>query len=147
MQSPEPSPMPVACPRCDSNVIGTPAGYVVHDVPREGPAERVTLLWCPRNHPIVVVQDDLIGDNSYDLDPPHRVFPSPDRALSLAIPADLRTAHEEARKTFHAKSYVGTVVMCGRTLEGVCAEQGVDGGSLQKSLKKMKDIGYLDERL
>lgn len=67
--------------------------------------------------------------------------------LSPAIPAELREAHEEARKTFNAKAYLAAVVMCGRTLEGACAEQGITMGTLQQSLQQMKDQDIIDTRL
>lgn len=37
--------------------------------------------------------------------------------------------------------------MCRKTLEGICAEHGVKGNDLVKSLKDLKDKGIIENRL
>jgi hypothetical protein len=37
--------------------------------------------------------------------------------------------------------------MCRKTLEGVCAVHGIEERNLNASIRKMKDIGLIDERL
>jgi len=116
--------MAVECPRCDRSVVGKPSGYVIFSDPQEGPPERWTLLHCPKHHPLLVLQEEYGGGMGFDDDTVYRVFPPPDQPLSHEIPGELRAAHNEARKTFSAKAYEATVVMCGRTLEGVCRSRG-----------------------
>lgn len=145
--SPEPTQVVLVCPACDASILGTPKGYYIQREPHGGLNERWTLYSCPQGHPMLVVQDDLLGDGLFDFDLPVRKFPEQNRALSDAIPDELQTAHEEARRAFEAKAYLATVVMCGRTLEGACALQGIKDRNLQGALTKMKDQGIIDGRL
>ena len=96
---------------------------------------------------LLVVQDLLASEMSFDDDHPLRLYPPPDQPLCREIPDELREAHTEARRSFGAKAYRATVVMCGRTLEGVCAKQGIKERSLDKSLAEMKAQGLIDQRL
>lgn len=74
------------------------------------------------------------------------VYPVPHR-LSSSVPAGLRREWEEAQTCFRAKAYAACVVMVRRTLEGTCADQGVKGKPLARSLKKLADDGRIDETL
>jgi hypothetical protein len=62
----------------------------------------------------------------------------------MKIPQDLRDEWQEAQKCFAAKAYKATAVMVRRTLEGTCADQGVDKGSLANRLQKLKAEGRID---
>jgi hypothetical protein len=142
-----PKDMAVLCPRCDATVIGKPHGYTIDRNPENGPPNRFTLLQCPRAHTMLVIHEEYGGNTRFDDDPPYRMYPPQDRRLSNEIPERLRSAHDEARKCFHAKSYVGAVAMCGRTLEAACAEHDIDEGTLDKSLEEMKERQIIDGRL
>ena len=76
-----------------------------------------------------------------------RIWPDTVRPLSISVPESLRAEHQEARKCFDAKAYTATVVMVRRTLEGVCADKGVQERILARSLEKMHADGLLDPRL
>lgn len=139
--------MALDCPKCDDAVIAEPRGHVIFNDQREGPPVRWTLLRCPKRHPLLVVQEDYGGGSGFDDDKPHRVYPASHHPLSREIPAELREAHDEARRAYSAKAHKATVVMCGRTLEGVCQNQGVSERTLQKSLEEMRSRGLIDQRL
>lgn len=141
-----PKPMAIVCPDCDAPVLGEPRGYMTRYEPQEGPPERWTLLQCPRYHPLLALQEQWSGQE-FDDDPPGRMYPPRERFLSQEIPAELREAHDEARRCFSAKAYAATVVMCGRTVEAVCTLHGVDKGTLEKSLLEMKTQQLIDGRL
>jgi hypothetical protein len=138
--------MALVCPRCEGPVMGEPHGYTMSYDPNEGPPERWTLLKCPRDHALLVLQNEFSG-LTFDDDDPFRVYPPQDRHLSTEIPQPLRSAHEEARKCLRAKAYTAAVAMSGRTLEGACELQGVKENTLQRSLGKMKEGGLIDGRL
>ncbi len=53
----------------------------------------------------------------------------------------LRLEHKEARSCFSAAAYTATVVMVRRTLEGVCAENGVKKQPLMRALQQMQSNG------
>jgi Domain of unknown function (DUF4145) len=95
---------------------------------------------------MLILQQELLP-MGFDMDPPWRVYPPQDRQLSQLIPESLREAHDEARKCFHAKSWIGAVAMSGRTLEGACKLHGVTKGILQDKLEEMKKRGLIDGRL
>lgn len=139
--------MAVDCRRCDKAVIGEPVGYVIYDNNREGPPERWTLLRCSERHPILVLQEHYGGGMGFDDDAPTLIYPPPVQPLSREIPNELRDAHEEARRAFASKAYKATVVMCGRTLEGVCQKHEVHEKNLQRALTQMKAEGFIDQRL
>jgi hypothetical protein len=138
--------MALVCPRCEGPVMAAPHGYTMSYDPNEGPPERWTLLKCPRDHTLLVLQNEFSG-LTFDDDDPFRVYPPQDRQLSAEVSESLRSAHEEARKCLRVKAYVATVAMSGRTLEGACELHGVKENNLQKSLSKMKDRGLIDGRL
>ena len=142
----EPRPMAVHCPTCDVVDIAVPMGSTTFYEESEGPPERYTLLRCPQMHPLLVVQNRFVGVE-FNEDGPYRVYPPQERQLSVEVPQALRDAHAEARLSFSAKAYKATVVMCGRTLEGVCQLQGVKEDTLAKSISTMKRLGLIDGRL
>jgi Domain of unknown function (DUF4145) len=143
----EPKAMALHCPDCDQIGVCEPRGFLVRHDPRDGPPERWTLLQCPNGHPLLVLQNDYGPELGFDDDSPYRIFPPQDRRLSGLIPEELRAAHNESRRCFHAKAYTAAVVMSGRLLEGACEKQGVKGSTLQKSLDQMKAAGIIDGRL
>jgi hypothetical protein len=149
-----PDQMLVECAQCDKPVIGTARGFILDtsladkNAPEDGPYFRYTLVECPRDHAILVIQQDTSEDfGSYNWDDPQRVYPVRYRTLSTLIPEQLRQIHEEARSCLGAKAYTAAAVMSGRTLEATCALNGITGGTLHQSLQKMKQEGLIDGRL
>src|SRR5260370_42497354 len=67
--------------------------------------------------------------------------------MSSKIPESLRLEHKEARACFSNGSYTATVVMVRRTLEGVCAENGVKKQPLIKALQQLEKDGLIEGRL
>ena len=101
-----PGPMAVVCPTCEAPAVCNPHGYTLYNEPSEGPPERWTLLQCPKGHTLLVLQNEWSG-TSFDDDDPYRMYPAQDRQLSSQIPEALRDAHEEARKCFRSKAWIG----------------------------------------
>ncbi|WP_406443057.1 DUF4145 domain-containing protein [Streptomyces sp. NBC_01613] len=75
------------------------------------------------------------------------VWPAPPRALAETVPEVLRREHFEARTCFKSKAYTATVVMVRRTLEGVCAQHGINKKPLHKAFEEMKAVGLIEGRL
>lgn len=70
------------------------------------------------------------------------------RELSQSIPEPLRREHNEARACLKAKAYTAVAVMVRRTLEGVCADQGVTKRQpLVASLRELHQQGLIEGRL
>ncbi|NMM29685.1 MAG: DUF4145 domain-containing protein [Cellulomonas sp.] len=136
----------VVCFYCERAVTATEAGTVEDGNPENGPPSLVTLARCDRcGQALLLVQEDYGMDEGWD--DPVRVWPGAVRPLSSAVPERLRAEHSEARSCFEGKAYTATVVMVRRTLEGVCADQGVNERTLAASLAQMKEKDLLDQRL
>ncbi|MFD4140711.1 DUF4145 domain-containing protein [Streptomyces sp. NPDC058572] len=74
--------------------------------------------------------------------------PWPEKSgLSHVVPGDVRRAYQEASTCFAAGAHTAAAVMVRRTLEGVCADQGVTGNVLMKSLQKLLEAGKIEGRL
>lgn len=134
----------VLCNHCQKPVNATEHGIVQSYDPELGIPSLVTLVSCDTcKSPLLFAQEDY-GQGWDDMT---RVWPSPTRYLSSAVPKPLRDEHNQARKCFDAKAYTAAAVMVGRTLEGVCAENNISERSLIDSLRKMRDQNLIDERL
>lgn len=136
----------VLCYYCEKAVNATERGSVTDFNPENGPPSCITLVSCDNcGQALIFLQEQYGGDD--DWDEMVRVWPGPVRTLNSAIPESLRAEHLEARKCFDAKAYTAAAVMVRRTLEGVCAENGVSGRNLATSLVNMHARGLLDPRL
>jgi Domain of unknown function (DUF4145) len=143
-ETPTPTKHFVFCTRCEKATNATEQGSVVDEGSESGAPMLVTLVSCDVcDHAMVMLQED-VGEGWDEM---ARVWPNPRRSLSTAVPKRLRAEHHESVKCFDAKAYTATVVMVGRTLEGVCAEHGVRERSLTLSLKRMHERNLIDERL
>lgn len=76
-----------------------------------------------------------------------RVYPGEEQPLGAAVPAALQAEHAEAKKCFDAHAYTATVVMVGRTLEGLCRHQGATSRTLASALHQLHKAGIIDKRL
>ena len=90
----------------------------------------------------------ITGDrsNDFDWENPSRYLPSPDRS-NREFPKTLNTSFEEARNCFRAKAYTASVVMCRKTLEGICKENNIAESNLANSLRRMKELSIIDSNL
>lgn len=139
------------CPHCEQASNAVVRGKAVwNGVSSSGedlnPPVEWTLVQCHRcAQPTLQAREDFGGGFSDD-DRPATVYPPPHR-LSPSVPAGLRREWEEAQTCFAAKAYAACVVMVRRTLEGTCAEQGVQVKNLDKALKKLATDGLIDATL
>ena len=105
--------------------------------------ERYTLLKCGSCASVMLARQDHFVE---DWEPPVRVYPAP-RKASWSWPADIRASFEETVAVLAARAYTATAVICRRTLEGVCVNQGAQGGKLQAKFADLKEKGIIDQRL
>lgn len=104
------------------------------------------MVQCERcSQPAIQLREDY-GGGFADDDHPATIYPAPTK-LSASIPTGLRREWGEAQTCFRAKAYAACVVMVRRTLEGACADQGVNERTLAKNLKKLADDELVDETL
>ncbi|MEU3458313.1 DUF4145 domain-containing protein [Micromonospora sp. NPDC006766] len=134
----------VLCYYCQKPANATEQGSVYSNKPEIGPPSLITLVSCDNCGQALVLAQEDYGEGWDEM---VRVWPSATRALSSAVPKPLRDEHNEARKCFDAKAYTAAAVMVGRTLEGVCTENGIKGRNLIGSLREMKEKNLIDDRL
>jgi hypothetical protein len=136
--------MIVECKQCQAVVNAeavTGYNYVYED---ENTRSRVNAVYelclCPRcQSPFLIDQDNVYGVRV--------LYPPQDNRINPNLPALLKSAYYEAVSCFKAKAYTATAIMCRKTLEGICAEHGIKGNNLVKSLKELKDNGIIESRL
>lgn len=110
---------------------------------------RYTLLGCTSCGSPILVRQTNVGNTPEDdkWDTPFVIFPQNSTRANPNAPVNIRAAFEEAYSCFRSQAYTASAIMCCKTIEGVCAAQGINERSLSASLLKMKDEGFIDERL
>ncbi|HLD39511.1 MAG TPA: DUF4145 domain-containing protein [Candidatus Nanoarchaeia archaeon] len=105
---------------------------------------RYIFLQCPRcSSPFLAYQEDY--GNGWD--EPTRLFPPRDKEVNPSLPESIRNAYKEARSCFKGKNYTAAIIMCRKTLEGVCCVHGIKARNLSLGLKEMKSKGIIENRL
>jgi hypothetical protein len=143
--------MLVECENCqaivDAEVI---ADYLDYEAETDM-SGKYSFLRCPRcsrTFIMLQVSDGSSGPPDVDLwDEPQRLYPPVEMNVSIAIPAPLRSAYDEARACFRAKAYTATVIMCRKTLEGIADQNNITVRNLALALREMKDKGIIEHRL
>lgn len=142
--------MIIECPYCEAKVDGEVKGEHESYDPREDPGPfKAVLLKCP------VCNNALLGGSDYEQTGPtesgwsslNRLWPKQETYINWEIPVIARNSLVEARNCFKARAYSACVVMCGRTLEGVCQHHSTKSKTLDHGLKELKDSGIIDDRL
>ncbi len=101
---------------------------------------RIELWKCPNcENPFLTDDDGIYG---YSV-----LYPPEDNRVNPRLPAPLKSAYSEAISCFKSKAYTATAIMCRKTLEGICVEQGAKGNNLVSNLKELKDKGVIENRL
>lgn len=135
----------IECKDCEAIVQTKDLGQSRFYDPEDGPPEVYTFVQCSQcGRPMLVLQCEYGRDN---LDEPYRVYPPQDNRLGLRFPPSIRNAFEEVLGCMKGKAYTAAAIMCRKTLEGVCAEHGCSGKTLDNDLKQMKDKGLIESRL
>src|SRR5213593_4499986 len=75
-----------------------------------------------------------------------RLYP-PFRRAKPKVPENLRRFFDEALRCLRSRSFLAALLMCRRTLEGVCHEKGATSGTLDQRVKKLNEAKVIDDRL
>ena len=132
------------CKSCQATVDAAVIGsYDALDQEFGNPV-KFTLAKCPRcDAPLLLAQDDF--GNGWD--EPARLFPPRDDLVGWAIPDKIRKAYIEAVRCFNAKAFTASAIMCRKTIEGVCQQQGVSERTLKLALNELRSRGIIEGRL
>ncbi len=143
----------VYCPDCKARVsCDVVTEYDFNDVEYQEEPIRLRIVKCPDCRlPQVLVQTYFMwgtGDDDQGFSDGERLWPEPERRLSYEIPKDVRNSILEARKCLDCGTYNAASVMCGRAVEALCAEFGVNRRTtLAKKLEKLREKEVIDGRL
>jgi hypothetical protein len=101
---------------------------------------RCQLLKCPNcENPFLITEDEVFGTQV--------LYPHADNRINPNLPTPIKSAYREALVCFKSKAYTATAIMCRKTLEGICVENGATGNNLVVNLKTLKDKGIIESRL
>lgn len=141
--------MIIHCAECRQYVEAKETGSFWRHFDGREPSCRYTLLACTMCSSPILVRQTNVGNMAEGdkWDTPFVVFPHADTRVNPNAPKEIRTAFEEACTCYRSQAYTASAIMCRKTIEGVCAEHGVEERNLSISLKKMKENGLIDERL
>ncbi len=75
------------------------------------------------------------------------LYPSQSKIPVENLPLAIRTAYEQAVRSFDVALYEPCVLMCRKTLEVVCKSLDATGKNLYQRLEKLRVLEYIDQRL
>ena len=126
---------------CNTMVDRGSAG--VYHAAEDEPPERFVLARCTNcRKPLLVNETDY----GYGFDDAVPVYPAP-RQLSAAVPRQIRSAFDEARRCLQAKCFIATALMCRRTIEAVTRHHAPSTKGLAAGLKKLREDAVIDRKL
>ena len=143
--------MIIECPYCESKVDAKVLGEHRSFDPDDDPFEfKVSLVECPvcKNTLVGGQSNVLVAPKKLEWDDATRLWPQPERHPDLDLPRVVAASLVEARKCYKAGAYGACAVMCGRTLEGICAEFGTKARApLVGGLRELLDRQIIDGRI
>jgi hypothetical protein len=137
--------MLVFCTVCDrkidANII---AKYNYHDR-AEGPPIHLTFLRCPRCEHALLVREEEYWESGFTK--PETVYPVENSGSNPELPDRLQAVLQEIRRSYNAKAYTGTALLCRRAIETLCVDRGVKEKNLALSLEKLREKNLIDGAL
>lgn len=148
----------VRCRHC-ARLVATNVEGEVHFEPsgldqyeRDFNISRFILSKCPACwKPLLLSQYGFYhpdGDEGVeDYAEPDVLYP-PLRELGTEVPVNLTKSYQEALKCFHdGGTYTACAIVCRRTLDGLCRDQGATKNGLQEALVELKEKGILEPNI
>jgi hypothetical protein len=141
--------MLIECDNCNATVQLVEVGFYIRENPYDFiDAEKYIFGKCSQClYPILVEQElDIIADE-LEWGRSKKIYPGSTFHINPVIPEKLQKSLLECIQCFKVEAHTATAIMCRRTLEGFCALKGVEEKNLDKSIKKLKDEGAINEQL
>jgi hypothetical protein len=142
--------MIIECPYCEAKVDGKIIGEHVSYSEDDPFPFKAVLLECPACKESLLGYKELIqvgfeqeewvtGDN--------RLWPQPKNSNRWLLPEIVGDSLEEADKCYNARAYSACVVMCGRSLEGLCQHFETKSKTIAGGIKELLERKIIDDRL
>lgn len=141
--------MTIECDNCIATVQVEEIGSYVNDNPYD-PMDSVKYILCRCSEcssPILIEQELLFVREETEWGKTKKIYPSSQFHINPVIPEELQKSLTESIKCHKADAHTATAIMCRRTIEGFCQIKGVAENNLDKSIKKLKDDGLINEQL
>lgn len=142
-------PFDLFCPKCNilvaTKVIGSSSNTFVesadyYDIYYISQCGRCSQVFLIKRSIYSLEIDEIIKDEAV-------LYPMEGRVTLENLPDKVKSAYEEACKTFSATAYGSCVVMCRISLEVICNIHKTKGENLYKRLESLKNEGIIDKRL
>jgi Domain of unknown function (DUF4145) len=145
----EEGPFVAQCTTCRRQTLATIHGTHREPEDENGPSVWLHLGSCQdcRRGLLLLQGEDESHPEEYRRTPPVVIWPRLVGDVGNKVPESLRQEYEQARTCFEAGAYTAVAVMVRRTLEGVCAEEGIKRKTLGESLKALEEAQRIDKRL
>lgn len=141
--------MILECTNCNAHVETEEIGEYEYLRNEDHPSGRFVLLKCKKcGSPILINQDNIgnmVEGNIWDS--PITLFPNQDTHFNPNAPKAIRTSYEEAAKCFRNRAYTASAIMCRKTLEGICKNNGISERNLVQAIRKMKESKIINDQL
>jgi hypothetical protein len=110
---------------------------------------RYVLCKCSQCFSPILIQQDLLYNQMEETEwgNPKKIFPGSQFHINPVIPDELQKSLVESIKCYKSDAPTATAIMCRRTIEGFCQLKGVMENNLDKSIKKLRDGGFINEQL
>ena len=96
-------------------------------------------------NPILLAEDFTEIEGNHYTQNIIQLFPDKESDFVKNTPKTIIKPYREAKKCYKANAYEACVIMCRKGIEAICHEKGEVKGNLINKLKKLKEIGILEE--
>ncbi len=141
--------MLIECDNCKAIIQAVEVGSFVNENPHDFmDSIKYSFYKCPQClSPILAEQDLDFRQDKTEWGKVKKIYPNDLFHINPVIPEQLQKALLECIRCYKADANTATAIMCRRTLEGFCLIKGVEEKNLDRSIKKLKDEGFINDQL
>jgi len=140
----------IECPTCEAKVDGKILADHESYIDEIGEQFKVSFMECPvcKNEILASQQLEIINEKGdCEWDTPYRCWPKPNKYYDYNLPVVIRESLQEAEKCYSAGAYIACAVMCGRALEGICANNNTKNRNLASGFKELLEKEIIDKKI
>ena len=151
----------IYCPNCNVQVAASIVYTHVHAVPKNTgilsdpcctpqDVTAYSLSTCSRCSEVFLTKAEfweLPGEACVPQSDNIMLFPMPRRLDASILPPTIAKSYVSATGSFNAGLYEPCVIMCRKTVEALCHENGVTSGNLKTRIDRLLSDGHIDQKL